>query len=257
MNNIVRADQITHALRKRHKRDIFLTEVKTDSTWVGSHQRLDAVSIKPSWTQPCITGYEVKVSRSDFMADEKYVGYLPLCHRFYFACPSGLIKPEELHDSIGLIWYKAETGGLTTRKKALYRPMDELPARLLYYIVLSRTDEERHPFFSDVRELCEAWVADKELRHTLDKEVKHKLRRLYAAESSKDRHHLEQLEKDAAQLQALEAVLKKHGVYPDVEELERRLSSGVPATIVQQIRWTDRQVKSLVETLAEAQGGTS
>jgi uncharacterized phage-associated protein len=132
--------------------------------------------------------------------------------------------------------------------------MDELPARLLYYIVLSRMDAERHPFFTDVREKCEAWVADKELRRTLDQEVKHKLRSLYAADNSEDRHHIEQLEKESEQLKSLEAVLKKHGVYPDADDLERRLSSGVPARIVQQIEWTNRQVESLVKSLAEAQG---
>lgn len=46
-------------------------------------QRADVIEIKPSYTRFCITIYEVKVSRGDFLSDirtEKYKGYLEHCH---------------------------------------------------------------------------------------------------------------------------------------------------------------------------------
>jgi len=33
---------------------------------------------------PACTGYDIKISRSDFLGDEKWTGYLPLCNLLYF-----------------------------------------------------------------------------------------------------------------------------------------------------------------------------
>jgi hypothetical protein len=48
-----------------------MTEVKNGPTQWGKHYRMDAVAIKKSWANPCITCYEVKVDRQDFLRDEK------------------------------------------------------------------------------------------------------------------------------------------------------------------------------------------
>jgi len=48
-------------------------------------------------------GYEIKVSREDFLQDKKWESYLKFCTWFYFVAPVGIIKPEELPDGIGLI----------------------------------------------------------------------------------------------------------------------------------------------------------
>ncbi|WP_208112793.1 MmcB family DNA repair protein [Aureibacillus halotolerans] len=47
-----------------------------------------------------ITVYEIKVSRSDFLRDDKWPAYKNQCHRFFFVCPKDLIKPEELPDEV-------------------------------------------------------------------------------------------------------------------------------------------------------------
>jgi len=71
----VKASDVMRALEQKHTQKInpdqFFAEVSCGS---GGSQRLDAVAIKPSWTKPQITGYEIKVSRRDFMhANEKLV----------------------------------------------------------------------------------------------------------------------------------------------------------------------------------------
>ena len=52
--------------------------------------RADLVIIRPSYKRFCVSVFEVKVSRADFLSDirsEKWRGYLPHCNRFYFALP--------------------------------------------------------------------------------------------------------------------------------------------------------------------------
>lgn len=176
----VRSDLIYRALAKKHSKDVFIGEVRTGRTWDAPRGKLgiiDAVAIKRSWSNPCITGYEVKVSRNDFMRDEKWPKYVAMCHRFYFVCPKGVVTPEDLPDGIGLLWYNMEKGTLYTRVAANYRMMEELPTDMLYYILLSKTDSDRHPFFSDTREYLEAWTQDKEERHAFGVKVSDKLKK--------------------------------------------------------------------------------
>ena len=50
-----------------------------------------------------VRGYEIKVSRGDFLADKKWQNYLPFVNFFYFATPPGLVKASEVPDDIGLL----------------------------------------------------------------------------------------------------------------------------------------------------------
>jgi len=247
----VRADQIAHALSKRHRKDLFLTEVKTDSTWVGRPMRIDAIAVKKSWVQPCITGYEIKVSRSDFMGDQKYPAYLPFCHCFSFACPTGLIKPEELHESIGLVWYKPETGGLTTKRKALYKHMDEIPSRLLYYIALSRVDSDRHPFFSDARKFCEAWLQDKADRYTLGADVRQRVQSLLTADADEAKKQIERLESQMDEFEGIQRTLRNHNIY-GLSELDRQLSKPLPPRVRRFLENTKNNASDLLKNGDEA-----
>lgn len=158
----ITADFILKALSERHTDELFLTEVKTGRTWAagpGELLRLDGLAIKRSWVNPVFTGYEVKTYRSDFMRDDKWHRYLEFTHRFYFACPSGLIKPEEVPEGIGLVWCN-EAGGTTVRKAAKYRRID-ISRDMLYYIILSKIDSDRHPFFRDRRAYAEAYLRER------------------------------------------------------------------------------------------------
>jgi hypothetical protein len=71
----VRSCDIKLALSKRHKDDYFLTEVKDGPTMGASHARIDAWAMKKSWSKPLVWGYEIKVSRSDFLNDTKWPAY--------------------------------------------------------------------------------------------------------------------------------------------------------------------------------------
>ena len=67
-----------------------------------------------------VEGIEVKVSRSDFLAEmakpEKSQPVFQYCDRWWLATPKGLVDPGEVPDTWGILEFKS--GRLVTRKKA-------------------------------------------------------------------------------------------------------------------------------------------
>lgn len=104
----MKASFIKQVLAKKHSKDFFLCEVKTGPSWYTSGLGIiDAWAMKKSWANEKVTGYEIKVSRSDFVKDEKWTNYLPFCNEFYFICPKDLIKRDEVGGLIcGLTYAK-------------------------------------------------------------------------------------------------------------------------------------------------------
>ena len=118
------AHKVKAAIAKRHKEDLFFTEVKDGPTQiVNHHSKIDALSMKISWTKFTITGYEVKVSRSDFLRDEKWHAYLPMCNQLYFAVAPGVCDTSEVPEVCGLVTV-TQNGGLRTVRKAPWREID-------------------------------------------------------------------------------------------------------------------------------------
>ena len=153
MSDKVTSTHIKRALANKHHKDFFLTEVKSGSTWftsVGDMKILDGLAIRKSRSSPCFTGYEIKISRSDFLRDVKFYTYEELCNCLYIVCPKDMIKRTELPESVGLMYYDPEKNTITTKKKAIYRKIDYSPD-LLLYIIYSRLDSDRYPFYSDKR----------------------------------------------------------------------------------------------------------
>ena len=129
------SEQIVELIGKKHAADVFIPECKEGKTWNSKCSRLDAWAMKRSWSPLTMTGYEVKVSRSDFINDDKWPNYLPLCHQLYFVCPHGLIDVSEVPEGCGLM-YAAKTGTrLYTKKKAPRRDI-ELPGDLMAYALM-------------------------------------------------------------------------------------------------------------------------
>jgi len=89
-----------------------ISNVGIGSRWLQSSIPIpDVMMIKKSYTKPDITIYEVKATRRDFMQDVgkgKYRQYFNICHRFYFACPVGVLKKEEIPEGAGLTVYNKD-----------------------------------------------------------------------------------------------------------------------------------------------------
>ena len=119
--------------------DAFYAEVTPGRSRPG-HLRFAAIAIKQSWAKPCITGYEIKVSRSAFLRDKKWQNYQKYCLEFYFVSPPGVVKVEDLDAAgcgdVGLIYYSPEHDTLFTKRRAMYRKIDlrspEVVGMLMY-----------------------------------------------------------------------------------------------------------------------------
>lgn len=108
------------------------------SVQIDHAQRADVLEVKPSYTRFCVSIYEIKISRADFQKDirtGKWKGYLDHCHRFYFAVPSGLVKPEEIPKGAGLI-VRGEKGWKTLI--AAERLQHDIPEMTLMSLIFSR-----------------------------------------------------------------------------------------------------------------------
>lgn len=263
MSTKATSTDIKIALAKKHDRDFFLTEVKSGPTQIvpaGSLKILDGLAIRKSWTNLCFTGYEVKVSRGDFLRDAKFYTYEELCNCLYIVCPKGMIDRTEVPESVGLMYYDPEKKTITTRKKAIFRKIEYSPEMLLY-IIFSRLDSDRYPFFSDKQEFFEAYLAGRSDNRVLAHAVKTKL----VKDNARLESELEDLRGFERQYEAYETimdVLHKHHIWgyrgKDIgDELDKALSSKCPDDISDIRRSAERLAERLraVEARGERQGG--
>lgn len=237
MADKVTSTDIKLALSKKHCKDCFYTECKSGSTWLtpkGQMKILDALAIHPSWTQPCFTGYEIKISRGDFLRDAKFYTYEEVCNCLYIVCPKGMIDRTELPESVGLMYYDPDKKTLTTRKKAIYREITYSPD-LLLYIIYSRLDSDRYPFFGNKRAYFEEYVAQKKNSKNLAYSVKTRLVQ-ENAELIKQVEALGHFREEYEKHRAIMKVLEKYNIWSFrgdtlAEALDKRLSRTVPEDI--------------------------
>lgn len=176
------ATDIKKMLAMKHRGDLFFTEVKNGPTQIVSHHaRIDALAMPISWTKFQITGYEVKAARSDFLRDNKWQAYLPMCNQLYFAVAPGVCDVSEVPETCGLMQVTS-SGALRTVKKAPWREI-EFPVDMLLYLLftyvrprsgLPRSDD----LARDARvEIFKKYLDDKAQWHELGYRVSKKIRK--------------------------------------------------------------------------------
>lgn len=86
--------------------------------------RFDVLSVERYTDNPKVIGYEIKTSKSDLIADEKYEKYLSYCNILYFVVPENLkdealskITSSSLSKHIGL-YIVNDNGELKLTKRA-------------------------------------------------------------------------------------------------------------------------------------------
>ncbi|KAA8828131.1 MmcB family DNA repair protein [Bifidobacterium myosotis] len=103
--------------------------------------RLDGVALEWQYGNMWVHGYEIKVSRSDWLRDAKYERYRRYCDTLTVVCPKGMIGRDEMPGDIGLMWYEPDTAALRYRRKPGYdapgKDTGILKDRLLREIVRS------------------------------------------------------------------------------------------------------------------------
>lgn len=120
---IISSRSLKALLRERHHEDIYGEEVSLGGTQFDSagQRRLDAWAATCSWKNPRYIGYEIKVTRADFMADHKMVEYRSGCTELYLVTAPGVIKDvQEIPDGVG--WIEATANGrrLLTKRRATH-----------------------------------------------------------------------------------------------------------------------------------------
>lgn len=220
------APALLRLLEARHSRDVFVSECKDGPTHYSTHLRMDGWAMTKSWAHPCVCAYEIKVSRSDFIADNKWPGYLPYCNQFYFVTPKGLIDLTEIPEQAGLLIAIGEGNGarLITKKKAPYRDV-VIPESVFRYILMCRVKigDEVDPSDESTRDRWRTWLAlkpeDQKLGHSVAKRIRER-----AVELEIENHWLT---KAMASYDSIRATLQNLGYNPNnpfgVWDLERRI----------------------------------
>jgi hypothetical protein len=165
---MIRANQIESLLAQRHSADFFVSQCKNGPTQSGSGLLImDAWVMKKSWANPLSIGYEIKVSRNDFLQDTKWHRYLDYCNEFYFAAPIGIIDPRELPPEVGLVVTSTNAKMILTKKKAARRQVD-IPESLYRYVLMNKLNDSDDAFRrnNNVR-FWEQWLKHKELSSDL------------------------------------------------------------------------------------------
>ena len=206
----VSAIELERLLAKRHSEDIYVPECKDGPTQTGTgHLRLDAWAMRKSWSRPCMWGYEIKVSRSDFVGDNKWTGYLPLCNEFYFVCPRGVIEPMELPPDVGLLWASKTGNKLFSKRKAVRRDI-EFPSQLVTYILMCRAKIQRNEINHDKAAHWQAWLAERDEHRNLGRRVAIGMAEEHVVRTSE----LEKAYQLTADCQPVIDWLKRHGLPP-------------------------------------------
>ena len=214
----ISAQKIVNLLAVKHSADMFVPECKDgpsygrDPVTGKSHLRMDAWVMNRSWANACITAYEVKVSRSDFLADNKWTDYLPLCNCFYFVCPTELIALEEVPAGTGLIYVSKTGTRLFTKRKAPRREV-EIPESLWRYVLMCRTriDTERSFRATSQEQYWKTWLKTKREKRKIGYEVSRQLRQ----HLDRQRERRERAEALVAGYEQFRAKLRELGIDPD------------------------------------------
>jgi len=262
MKSAITAADIVNLLSIKHHNDVFVPECKVNSTWGAGHTyRLDAWAMRRSWSPWTTFGYEIKVSRSDFVHDNKWRNYLPICHRFSFVCPRGLIDPKEVGDGAGLIWVTKNGKRVMVKVKAPYREI-EPPVELLIYVLMSRTEIVHSTYKKPDTNRADAiaywrdWLSRKDEARSLGYAVSEAIAtRVYNAEAAvkKTQDAVERIEK-------LDTILRARlGIGVDglsswrMEEQIDEVMQLLPASLINRARGAAQELNRFADTVRDEQ----
>lgn len=208
------AADVVRLLRARHAADVFVAECKDGPTISrgGRHLRLDAWAMPRSWTHPETYGYEVKVSRADWVRDRKLEDYFGLTDYFCVVAPRGVVDPAELPAAVGYLEVATTGTRLLTKRRPTRLPADEARvARLLRYVLMSRATIDGEAPVRTVDQ-WRAWLAQKEEDQRIGHAVSRRLRAIYQRDVEAVRARLRDLERREAAVASFDARLSQLGV---------------------------------------------
>jgi len=246
----VSASDILQLLAIKHANAVFVPECKDGPTHGASHLRMDAWVMSKSWANPCVTAYEIKVSRSDYIRDEKMQQYLCYCNRLFLVTPTGLIQPEELNDTpYGLMWASKNGTKIYTKRKAPYRSV-EIPEDVYRYVLMCRAKIDPEYRQEDAAEYWVKWLADRRSKTELGYRVgRHVAERVARVEVENERYRAEN-----KALRTVKDFCEEHNVALHGWNLDGRLKElieVVPPELLSDLQTTEKAVAALRNRLEQ------
>lgn len=104
--------------------------------------RADAIIIDTS--KKWIRGYEIKVTRQDFLNDEKWEMYSEFCSSLSIVCPWGLIKREEINKPFGLLYVTRSGASRWERRPKNFQKREALAWTYTYFKVIETEFKRVH-----------------------------------------------------------------------------------------------------------------
>lgn len=213
---IITAATILKLLLKKHSDDIAVPECKAGPTWTAKKTpRFDLWCMKRSYTNPMTWIYEIKITRNDFLQDDKWQAYLPYCTDFYFVAPLGIIDPAEVPSDAGLLLSSKNGTRLYCKKKTPHRNV-EIPDSIFKYILMSRTRIVDSTYSNvnnrdDMQSFWRNWLEKKDVKQQLGYHVSRKIRKLYEENIEKVKIQQDRLDRRLEELEDASKILKELG----------------------------------------------
>lgn len=172
----VTAEALIRLLAERHSDDVFVPECK-DGPHTSGVSRMDAWAMRKSWAHPAFIGYEVKVSRQDWLNDKKWMDYIPCVNEMWLVAPMGVVEESELPNGVGLLRPSTNGSRLFVKRKAIWERGDpERQMMVAQYVLMSRTKITRE-YHTDKGFKLRMWMEGKENASSVGHLISKTLRR--------------------------------------------------------------------------------
>lgn len=263
------ANDISRLLQERHKSDVFVEQCKNGGTFTpvpGGLLQLDAWAMSKSWAHPQMTAYEIKVSRQDFLRDEKWRRALPLCNSFYWVAPQGIIDPSEIAPECGLLIASKSGSRLFTKKKSPSRDITP-PYDVLRYILMSRATIDAELAPKSRTDEWREWLAQRDENKTLGWNVSKKIREEVSARIDRVNEENRDLRRIIESYEHAARILEKYGLLTEaragvkcpympryIEDKVRRVIEVVPPGLPEKLRRMADDLES-VASMGEVTNG--
>lgn len=238
----ITANMLLDLLLIKHSGDLAVPECKTGPThYASALKKLDLWVMKKSWANPQTYGYEIKVSRNDFVRDNKWQNYLEFCSNFYFVAPPGIIEIGEVPADAGLLVSSKRGTRLYTKKKAPYRNI-QVPDSIFRYILMWRAKIGREHEKKSSKEYWTKWLEEKKADQELGHRVSRKVSQILSEKVDKAYAESHRVQKVNEKLQEIKDLILKLGFKPTEiyqwqfkERFEQRikeLNAGLPEELI-------------------------
>lgn len=191
---------------------------------------MDAWVLLPTWSPMTTIGYEIKVSRSDWLQDQKFEVYRAACHLFLIVAPKGVVQAGELPAGVGLLEPVGVGDGqrLVMRVKPARQVVDhEALSLVMAHALMWRKDDRAGRIPRDRRaDTWATWVRDRQKFRVIGRSVSARMRALVTeAEQAAMRAEAraEQLE-EAARVLADLGIQSGHNYYSTRQRVQQAVA---------------------------------